>query len=260
MNLRSMTFVALLTVAMFSLGGAAEAKTQIVADTAGEHGSQGRKIDLRSVRVTQVGDRVSFVLKFRHPGRRRSGVALNSGGRRYTVGRGSVNRFNYSDGTATKTGEVRFRANRRVHTFSFNLAAIGDPKSLSWLAFGMMSHYVDDRVPNRGFKAFRIARTGREPLPVKVITFEGNRGSFGIDCFKQTACRGELSIKAGKTKLVKPRRYTVKAGGQKKVRLRLTKAGRKALGKDGRAEGLGILTAPDGDKVKFTAVLKRKRR
>lgn len=97
------------------------------------------------------------------------------------------------------------------------------------------------------------------PLPKRVIKFTGGNGTFVIDCLKSQTCEGRLTIRDGKTTLVKPRRYTVKAGGQKKVRLRLTRAGKKALGKDGRAKGLGILTAPDGDKVKFTAILKRGR-
>jgi len=254
---RRTSFCAVAVFLAAALPGFAEAKSQVLKDQRGDHPACAPVCDMKSVTVSQQGKRIKIVVRFWSKRAAKmsnvfSWVSIKTSKESYWLGNGLL--INKRTDAQRK---IRFKRRWGKQILVFPLKAIGDPKAFLWRAnTGCCG--ISDYAPNRRKKKFRAARTGPKPLPVKMIKFAGDKGTFNIDCFKQRACRGEIAIKDGKTKLIKSRNYTVKSGTRKEIPLRLTEAGRKALNGNGRATGLGVLTAPDGDKVRFTAILKRK--
>jgi len=151
---------------------------------------------------------------------------------------------------------LRFKWARRYY-FSYLTPRLG---SARWKKGDRFEVIAWDGADARAERAGRIGpkQGGGDELPVKRIPVNAGKGTLTIECPLATACEGTVEI-TGKKKaaLVKRTRYSVPAGGADKVKLKLTKAGAKAVRNRDSVRGTGLLTANSGEQAKFTAILER---
>jgi sugar lactone lactonase YvrE len=117
-------------------------------------------------------------------------------------------------------------------------------------------YVIDAR--NGRIQKFRAVKGSGGKRTVTTIPVRGGRAFFEVSCTLSMPCRAMVEIKVGKQTLAEGR-YSVGAGRTRRVSLRLTRAGRKALRRKGRVRAKATIADSRTGKRKTIPVVLRKR-
>lgn len=259
--------LALFVLLAFGLGtivSNGEANAQVVKDRAGDARYGEAPSDIRRVAVTKTSNgEIRFGIRFRGSVKRRSYgtalIAIRTRRGTFTLFSGFEEVYKSKGKRIVETGEVSYEVKGKKETFVIPLRSLQNPRAFGWRVHSTDSegHPTIDHAPNRGYRKFRVKGKGRAPLPVFKVPVTGKFGKIRLDCDTVGGCTGTISIERESIPLVEERNYLIGNGREKTIRLKLTRAGLKALQKSKRVRASGTLIGKSGAKLKIIAILKR---